>query len=74
MWGVMSSPGVGRRPRPGRCITWNKILLSPMSDESEATAMTLSSQWGTNDPGLDMTGVHLRVLGGALCSRWPSTN
>ena len=41
-----------------------KMLSSPMSDELEATAMTSSSQWGTNNPRLDMTGMHLRVLGG----------
>ena len=29
----------------------------------------LSSRWGKNDPGLDMTGVHLRVLGGRPV--WP---
>jgi hypothetical protein len=33
-----------------------------MSDELEATATTSLS----HDPGLDMTGVHLRVLGGRL--------
>jgi len=61
-------PGVGLRPRPGRCIM-RKMSSSPMSDESEATATTSSSLRGTNDPGLDMTGVHLRVLGGRPV--WP---
>ena len=40
-----------------------------MSDKSEATATTLLSRWGMNDPGSDMTGVHLRVLWGRPV--WP---
>ena len=40
-----------------------KMLSSTMLDESEATTTTSSSRWGTS-PGLDMTGVHLKVLGG----------
>ena len=40
-----------------------------MSNGSESTTTTLSRRWGTNDPGLDMTGVHLRVMGGRPV--WP---
>ena len=41
-----------------------KMSTNSILDRSEATATMLLSRWGTNNPGLDMTGVYLRVLEG----------
>ena len=40
-----------------------------MSAESGMSVSSTASEWGEGDPGMGMTGVHLRVLGGR--SVWP---
>jgi hypothetical protein len=42
---------------------------SEMSADSGASMSSTASEWGEGDPGMGMTGVHLRVLGGR--SVWP---
>ena len=40
-----------------------------MSAGSDESVDSIASNWGEGDPGMGMTGVHLRVLGGRLV--WP---
>jgi hypothetical protein len=42
-----------------------------MSAGSGTSVSSTASEWGEGDPGMGMTGVHLRVLGGR--SVWPLT-
>jgi hypothetical protein len=47
------------------------MLSSEMSANSGSSMSSNASEWGEGDPGMGMTGVHLRVLGGR--SVWPLT-
>ena len=45
------------------------MSASEMNEGSDASVSSSASEWGEDDPGMGMTGVHLRVLGGR--SVWP---
>ena len=63
---------VPRRGERGRILCGPSTMSSSeMSSGSGASVSTAASGWGGGDPGLGMTGVHLRVLGGR--SVWPLT-
>ena len=62
-------PGDGVQPETGDAHEAKNMSSSPTSDNSESTATTSSRRWGENDPGLDVTGVHLKVMGGRPV--WP---
>ena len=66
----MSSCGVGMLGDAKE----RKELLQTMStseqpEDSDASVSSSASEWGEDDPGMGMTGVHLRVLRGR--SVWP---
>jgi hypothetical protein len=59
-----------RRGVPGRILRGPLTMSSSeMSSGSGASVSSAASEWGEGDPGIGMTGVHLRVLGGR--SVWP---
>ena len=70
MWEMMSPRGRGRSG-----ATWgrekNSVMMSvtEMSAGSDDSLSTTASGWGLGDPGMGLTGVYLRVLGGRPV--WP---
>ncbi len=70
MWGMMSPRGPGD---PGACGGERKntatMSVTGSLSCSESSLSTAASGWGLCDPGMGLTGVHLRVLGGRPV--WP---
>ncbi len=70
VWAMMSPCGRGRSGaawgREKNSVTMSVTEMSAGSDDSLSTT---ASGWGLGDPGMGLTGVHLRVLGGRLV--WP---
>ena len=72
MWGMMSprgpgDPGAGGGERKN--FSTATMSVSGLSSRSESSLSTTASGWGLGDPGMGLTGVHLRVLGGRPV--WP---
>ena len=71
LWRVPVGAGYGvwGGPTPGGQRSGQDVSLSKMSAVSGASMGSSASEWGDGNPGMGMTGVHLRVLWG--WSVWP---